>query len=158
MQCEWMVPYEEGKLEAIAYIDGKEVKRTSFSTSKEPSKLKTSLQKLEGEAGFEASYIVTSESLDDLDNLYPYGENKIYYHIQGDVQTVSMENGNPIDPTSRTKSDFRALFFGKSRLFLKAQPNAKKAAIITGAILGDKGLYTSNKITIEAKQLRRMVF
>ena len=153
MQCEWMVPYEEGKLEAIAYIDGKEVKRTSFSTSKEPSKLKTSLQKLEGEAGFEASYIVTSESLDDLDNLYPYGENKIYYHIQGDVQTVSMENGNPIDPTSRTKSDFRALFFGKSRLFLKAQPNAKKAAIITGAILGDKGLYTSNKITIEAKQL-----
>ena len=52
-----------------------------------------------------------------------------------------MENGNPIDPTSRTKSDFRALFFGKTRLFLREQPNAKKASIITGAILGGTGKY-----------------
>ena len=152
MQCEWLVPYEEGTLEAVAYIDGKEVKRTAFSTSKQPSKLKTSLQKLDAEDSFEASYIITSESLDENDNLYPYGENKIYYYIQGDVNKMSMENGNPIDPTSRTKSDYRALFFGKTRLFLREQPNAKKASIITGAILGDKALYTSNKITIEAKQ------
>jgi len=152
MQCEWMVPYQEGKLEAVAYIDGKEVKRTSFSTSKQPSKLKTSLQKLPAEDSFRASYIITSESLDVNDNLYPYGENKIFYNIQGDVNKVSMENGNPIDPTSRTKSDFRALFFGKSRLFLREQPNAKKAFIITGAILGDKALYTSNKISIIANQ------
>ena len=64
-----------------------------------------------------------------------------------------MENGNPIDPTSRTKSDFRALFFGKNRLFLRALPNAKKASIITASILGDKALFTSNKITIDAKQI-----
>jgi len=152
MQCEWMVPYHEGKLEAVAYIDEKEVKRTSFSTSKQPSKLKTSLQKLPAEGSFEASYIITSESLDANDNLYPYGENKVYYNILGDVNKISMENGNPIDPTSRTKSDYRALFFGKTRLFLREQPNAKKASIITGSILGDKALYTSNKISIEAKQ------
>jgi beta-galactosidase len=153
MQCEWMVPYEEGKLEAIAYIDGKEVKRTSFSTSKQPSKLKTTLEKLDAEDGFEASYIITSESLDDSNNLYPYGENKVYYNIQGDLNKVSMENGNPIDPTSRTKSDFRSLFFGKSRLFLRQQPNAKKASIITGSILGDKALYVSNTITIAAEDI-----
>ncbi|WP_397364575.1 glycoside hydrolase family 2 TIM barrel-domain containing protein [Olleya sp. R77988] len=154
MQCEWMVPYEEGKLEAVAFIDGKVVKRTSFSTSKQPSKLKTSIQKLDAEDNFEASYIITSESLDANDNLYPYGENKIYYNIQGDVNKISMENGNPIDPTSRTKSDFRALFFGKTRLFLREQPNAKKASIIAGAILGDKALYTSNIITIDTEQLK----
>ena len=154
MQCEWMVPYEEGTIEAVAYKDGKEVKRTSFSTSKKPSKLKTSIQKLEAEDSFTTSYIITSESLDEKDYLYPYGENKVYYNIQGDVKTISMENGNPIDPTSRTKSDFRALFFGKTRLFLREQPNAKKASIITASILGDKGLYTSNKITIDAKQIQ----
>ncbi len=152
MQCEWMVPYEEGSIEAVAYIDEKEVKRTSFCTSKQPSRLKTSLQKLEAEESFTTSYIITSESLDENDNLYPYGENKIYYNIQGDVKTISMENGNPIDPTSRTKSDFRALFFGKNRLFLREKLNAKNASIITAAILGDKALYTSNIITIEAKQ------
>ena len=151
MQCEWMVPYQEGKLEAVAYIDGKEVKRTSFSTSKQPSKLKTTVEKLEAKDSFEASYIITSESLDENDNLYPYGENKIYYNIQGDVNKVSMENGNPIDPTSRTKADFRALFFGKTRLFLRAQPNAKQASVITASILGDKALFLSNKITIEAE-------
>ena len=64
-----------------------------------------------------------------------------------------MENGNPIDQTSRTKSDFRALFFGKTRLFLRALPNAKKASIITASVLGDKALYTSNKITIDVKQI-----
>ena len=154
MQCEWMVPYEEGKLEAIAYINEKEVKRTSFSTSKQPSKLITSIQKLNAEDSFTTSYIITSESVDENDNLYPYGENKVYYNIQGDVKKISMENGNPIDPTSRTKSDFRTLFFGKSRLFLRALPNAKKASIITASILGDKALYTSNKITIDAQQVQ----
>lgn len=152
MQCEWMVPYEEGTLEAVAYIDGKEVKRTSFSTSKQPSKLKTNIQKLDAEDSFTTSYIITSEGLDEKDNLYPYGENKVYYNIQGDVTKISMENGNPIDPTSRTKSDFRALFFGKTRLFLREKPNAKNATLITGAILGDKALYTSNEITIDVKQ------
>jgi beta-galactosidase len=154
MQCEWLVPYEQGKLEAVAYNDGKEVKRTSFSTSKQPSKLITSIDRLEGEDGFEASYIITSESLDANDNLYPYGENKVYYNIQGDVKKISMENGNPIDPTSRTKSDFRVLFFGKTRLFLRELPNAKHASIITASILGDKALYTSNIITIDAAEIQ----
>lgn len=153
MQCEWMVPYQEGKLEAVAYKNGKEVKRTEFNTSKEPSKLKTTIRKLEAEDSFTASYIVTSESLDSNDSFYPYGENRIYYNILGDVKTISMENGNPIDPTSRTKSDFRELFFGKNRLFLREKPDAKNASIITGAILGDKALYISNKITIDAAQI-----
>lgn len=151
MQCEWRVPYEQGKLEAVAYIGGQEVKRTTFSTSEQPSNLKTSVDELAAEDGFEASYIITSESLDKNLNLYPYGENKIYYHIQGDVKKISMENGNPIDPTSRTNSDFRALFFGKTRLFLRANPKAKEASIITGAILGDKALFISNQITINVE-------
>jgi len=153
MQCEWMVPYQEGKLEAIAYVGGKEIDRTSFSTSSQPSQLKTSVQKLEAEESFTTSYIISSESLDDNHNLYPYGENKVYYNIQGDVKTISMENGNPIDSISRTKSDFRALFFGKTRLFLRAQPNAKKASIITASILGDKALYISNTITVDVKEI-----
>lgn len=153
MQCEWMVPFQEGKLEAVAYIDGKEVKRTSFSTSKQPSILKTSIKKLEAEAGFSASYIVTSESLDEDNNLYPYGENKVYYNIQGDLEKISIENGNPIDPTSRTQADFRSLFFGKSRLFLEEKVDGKNASIITGAILGDKALFLSNTITIDVQEI-----
>lgn len=154
MQCEWLVPYQEGKLEAVAFMDGKEVKRTSFYTSKQPSKLKTRITRLEAEDDFEACYIITSESLDANGNLYPYGENKVYYSILGDVKKISIENGNPIDPTSRTKSNYRALFFGQSRLFLREQPNAKKASIVTASILGDKALFTSSKITITAAHVQ----
>ena len=153
MQCEWMVPYQEGKLEAVAYINGKEVKRTSFNTSKQPAKLKTTIQKLAAEAGFNSSYIITSEGVDENGNLFPYAENKVYYELQGDIEKISLENGNSIDPTSRTKADYRSLFFGKNRLFLEEKENAQNASIITGAILGDKALYISNKITIDAKQL-----
>ncbi|WP_203257121.1 sugar-binding domain-containing protein [Hyunsoonleella ulvae] len=153
MQCEWMVPYEAGTIEAVAYIKGKEVKRTHFSTSEHPSKLLTSVEKLLAEDGFPANFIITSQATDNSNNLYPYGENRVYYNIKGDLTKVSMENGDPIDPTSRTKSDFRKMFFGKTRLFLKEQPNAQQASIITGAILGDKSLYISNLINIEAQQI-----
>ena len=153
MQCEWMVPYQEGKLEAVAYKNGKEVKRTSFNTSKQPAKLQTKIQKLDAEVGFNSCYIITSEGIDEDSNLFPYAENKVYYKLHGDIEKISIENGSPIDPVSRTKSDYRSLFFGKNRLFVEEKGNAKNASIITGAILGDKALYISNKITIDAKQI-----
>ncbi|WP_250149163.1 glycoside hydrolase family 2 TIM barrel-domain containing protein [Flagellimonas sp. 389] len=154
MQCEWMVHYQEGTLEAIAYNKGKEVKRITLNTSGQPSKLKTTIHKLDAEGGFNSSYIVTSEGLDANGNLFPYAENKVYYNVLGNLEKVSIENGNPIDPTSRTKADYRSMFFGKVRLFLEEKQNAQEGSLITGAILGDKALYVSNKITIDAKQIR----
>ena len=153
MQCEWMVPFQEGLLEAVAYVDGKEVKRMAFNSSKQPSRLKTTIDKLDEEEGFAASYIVTSEGFDQKGDLFPYAENKVYYFIEGDVQKISMENGNPIDPTSRTKSDYRSMFFGKTRLFLRELPHAKKASLLTASILGDKALYVSNTITIDVNHV-----
>ena len=154
MQCEWMVPYEEGTIEAVGYIDGKEVNRTSFSTSQQPCKLNNSIIKLEAEDDFRASYILTSEGLDQKDNLFPYAENKVYYKLHGDIEKISMENGNPIDPTSRTKADYRSLFFGKTRLFLEELRNAKEACVTVGSILGDKALYVSDEISIDVQSVK----
>lgn len=153
MQCEWMVPYTKGKLEAVGYIDGKEVNRTSFSTAQQPSKLKNTVTKLNAEGGFRASYILTSEGLDKDNNLFPYAENRVYYSLNGDMDKVSIENGNPIDPTSRTKADYRSMFFGKVRLFLEEQQNAKNASVIVGSIVGDKALYVSDEITIDVQNV-----
>jgi beta-galactosidase len=75
----------------------------------------------------------------------------VYYSIVGDLDKVSMENGNPIDPTSRTKADYRSMFFGKTRLFLEEGQNAKEASVIVGSILGDKALYASNEISIDVQ-------
>jgi beta-galactosidase len=153
MQCEWMVPYEEGKLEAIAYIDGKEVKRTSFETASQPVKLVHSILKLDAEDEFEANYILTSESFDSKNNLYPYAQNKVYYALNGDIKKVSLENGSPVDATSRANSNHRAMFMGKTRAILQAKEKAENAHVVVGSILGDQSLYLSDLISIYAEQL-----
>ncbi|MGY6648002.1 glycoside hydrolase family 2 TIM barrel-domain containing protein [Wenyingzhuangia sp. IMCC45574] len=154
MQCEWKVPYEEGKLEAVGYINGKEVNRTSFTTSKQPAALKNTILKLPAEDSFRSSYILTSEGIDHTGNLFPYAENKVYYHLNGAIDKVSIENGNPIDPTSRTKATFRSMFFGKVRLFLEEQQNATSASVIVGSILGDKALFISDEVAIDVQNIK----
>jgi beta-galactosidase len=153
MQCEWMVPYEAGMLEAIAYIDGREVKRASFATAAYPSQLSNTLHTMEAEGGFNTSYFITSESLDEDGNLYPYGENKVYYEFMGDIEKVSLENGNPVDGTSRFHADHRALFFGKTRAVLQELDDARNASVVLASILGDKSLYLSKQITIVAEEM-----
>lgn len=153
MQCEWMVPYEEGKLEAVAYINGEEVKRTSVETASQAAKLKNSFQKLDAESGFEANFIVSSEAMDDKGNLCPYAQNKVYYALDGDIEKVSLESGSPVDATSRTKSNHRSMFMGKTRAVLQAKENAKKGNVVLASILGDQSLYLSKYISIYAEQL-----
>ncbi len=152
MQCEWMVPFHTGTIEAVAFNNGKEVKRTSFSTSKQPSKLRNTLTRLNAEDGFPTSYIITTEGMDAHGNLFPYAENKVYYKLQGDLKKVSIENGNPIDQVSRTKENFRQMFFGKVRLFLEEKENAQQGSVIYASILGDKALRLSKTIAIDANQ------
>lgn len=153
MQCEWMVPYEEGKLEAVAYKNGKEVKRTSFETASQPIKLKNTLQVLQAEAGFETNYILTSEAVDARNNMYPYAQNSVYYATIGDIKKVSLESGSPVDFTNRAQAIYRGMFMGKTRAVLQAKGNAKAGNIVVGSILGDQSLYLSKTIHIYAEQL-----
>lgn len=44
MQCEWMVPWTPGTIEAVAYRNGKEIARTQQRTSSEPVKLDISVE------------------------------------------------------------------------------------------------------------------
>lgn len=153
MQCEWLVPYEPGKLEAVAYIGDKEVKRVKITTSKQPVKLQNSLEKLESESGFEACYILTSEGVDSKGELFPYAENMVNYSIRGDIEKISLENGNPVDATSRAKANYRSLFMGKTRAYLKEKKNAQKASVVVGSILGDKPLYLSKDVAIHVEEI-----
>ncbi len=153
MQCEWMVPYKEGKLEAVAYKNNKEVKRTSFETASQPVKLNNSIQILKAEGGFEANYLLTSEGIDSKNNIYPYAQNKVYYALSGNIKKVSLESGSPIDFTSRAQANYRALFMGKTRAFLQAIEKSKSGNVVVGSILGDQSLYLSKSISIFAEQI-----
>lgn len=153
MQCEWMVPYEEGTLLAVAYQDGQEVKRTSFETASQPSGLNNTVQRLAAEDGFETCFILSTEGVDDDGNMYPYAENKVFYSLRGDLELISLESGNPVDATSRANANYRAMFMGKTRAFITTKEEANTGSVVVGSILGDKPLYLSNMISIHAEEI-----
>lgn len=112
------------------------------------------MQKLDAEAGFEDNYILTTEGIDSKANLYPYAQNKVYYALSGDIEKISLENGDPVDATNRVQANFRSMFMGKTQAILQAPKNADNASVVVAAILGDKSLYLSKEIVIYAEQLQ----
>ena len=146
MQCDWLVPWQPGELRAVAYRDGKEVARTTQTTAGAPSALKLSV---EG-----SDYpIVTVAEVDDAEVMNPYGENRVHYHIDGPAQIVSLESGNPINTEPNFGVNSRTTFFGLGRCFLKRLADTKEVNLITAAILGDKQLHVSDKISIDVQQI-----
>ena len=73
MQCEWLVPWKPGKLEAIAYRNGKEVARTTQITAGEPAKLVITKEVGEFRPNKEDVAIITTATADNrLDSMSLY--------------------------------------------------------------------------------------
>ncbi|MDO6737781.1 glycoside hydrolase family 2 TIM barrel-domain containing protein [Wenyingzhuangia sp. 2_MG-2023] len=153
MQCEWMVPWETGELVVKGYVDGKEVVMSKQTTASTPSAIQLDLEKKYTNTATDKVAIVTANLVDTKNVFYPYGENKIYYHLEGDVVLLSLENGDPVDVTKNVNIYEKKAFMGATRAFLRVSENAKKALITTGAILGEKQLLTSEKVSIDVKTL-----
>ncbi len=148
MQCSWEVPYEPGKLVAIAYRDGKEICRGNVATASGPTKLKiersNSLAK-----GHE---ILTFSERDSSGNLAPYADNKIYVSVNNG-EVVSFENGSPIDPETRWHAPSMRCFFGLSRAFIRSSSTTGNVSVLAGAICGDRTLKMSDEVTIQVQEL-----
>ena len=153
MQCEWLVPYEEGKLEAIAYQGGRQVAKDEMVTAGAPSQLRNSFERLNREGGFDDYFIITTEGVDSNNNIYPYAENRIYYHFDDSIRLVSLENGDPVDSVNQVKSEYRKMFMGKTRAFIQSTNKPENATVTMAVILGDKSLFKSKKITIVADRI-----
>ena len=146
MQCEWLVPWEPGELRAVAFSDGKEVASTIQKTAGAPAALKLSM---EGD-NFP---IATIAEVDQDGTINPYGENRVHYHFDGPAQIVSLESGNPINTEPNFGVNSRTTFFGLGRCFLKRLDDSSEVNLIAAAILGDKQLHVSNKVSIDVQQI-----
>ena len=115
----WEVPYEEGKLEAIGYIEGEIKTKVSLYTAQKPAKLKLSADRTEIKAnGQDLSYI-TVEVQDSEGNLSPNADNLIQFEIEGPGSIIGVGNANPISTESFTKSQRKA-WRGKCLVIVKA--------------------------------------
>lgn len=146
MQCDWLVPWTPGKLEAVGYRGGKEVVRTSQSTASVPAGLKLAVK------GGQCP-IITVTQIDDKGVMNPYAENRIHYHVEGPARILSLESGNPVNTENNFGTTSRAAFFGLARAFLQTTADEGPVSVVAGAICGEKQLMTSNQVRIDVRSL-----
>ncbi|WP_016957717.1 glycoside hydrolase family 2 TIM barrel-domain containing protein [Catenovulum agarivorans] len=153
MQCEWLVPWQPGKLTAVGYKNGQKVLEKTLNTAGAPVSLQHYVEEFAAESGFSATKVITSQVLDKANEFYPYSANKVYYHFSSGVKQKALENGSPYDHTNRVHANFRSLFMGKTRAFVEMKyPQAREFATI-GAIIGDEALRLSNQVSIDVQYI-----
>ena len=153
MQCDWLVKWNEGELEAVAYRKGKEIARTSMKSADAPSRLV-----IESSNNLRSSFddiaVVSITQVDKKGVHYPYGENRQYIKLFGDARVLSFENGSPVDVETNFNATSRCSFMGKNRLFI--QPTSTKKtpiSLLVAGISGDKKLTLSKKVAINVREI-----
>ncbi|WP_422080907.1 glycoside hydrolase family 2 TIM barrel-domain containing protein [Ulvibacterium sp.] len=148
MQCQWMVPWQPGELKAVAYRNGKVVTQKTIKTADAPSKIRLSVDGEPLLSSGEDIVQVRATLTDSEDEMYPYGENRVYFHVVGDGQIKALDNGSPIDVERYYEASDRIAFYGLTRAYVTSNASAKPVNFLTSAILGEKKLITSNEVTI----------
>lgn len=131
MQCEWLVPWQPGKLTAIARNAGAEVARAEHSTAGPPTQLG-----LEVDARDEGVTILTTTLRDADGTPTPYADNRVYFDLPDGFRLLSHENGNPVDTENGVTSSSRRAFMGLTRSFTQAKSASNDGIATVGAILG----------------------
>lgn len=153
MQCEWMVPWEPGTIEAVAYRGGTEVARTRQTTAGRPDRLDVSSSTTQLAPGGDDVAIVTVAQLDAAGVLYPYGENRVAFRLEGPAHLISLENGNPVDTDPNWGVDHRRTFFGLLRAFVRGTRETGDISLLVGAIHGERRQLTSDRVSIDVHRI-----
>jgi beta-galactosidase len=153
MQCEWLVPWEPGTIEAVAYRHGVEVARTRQVTAGRPDRLALSSDTSQLASDGHDLAIVTIAQNDAAGVLYPYGENRVFLHLEGPARLISLENGNPIDTEPNWGVTDRRTFFGLVRAFVQGTREDGDVALVAGAIHGERRQLTSNLASIDVHRI-----
>lgn len=153
MAGEWLVPWKEGTLVAVAYNGGKEVARTQSRTSFSPSSLSVGLERLPDEDGVSGTTLITVQTDDSNGTMYPYGENRVYFSFPDDISVLSLENGNPTDVETNWNARNKNAFFGLLRAFVRVPYAGDGKVFHVASILGDKKLKISDRISIDVRSM-----
>lgn len=146
----WNVPYESGEIRAVAYDKGKEVVSASHKTASNPIRLELEVKsKFSKSADSKVSY-VDVKSIDDNGVFVPWSMNRVRFSVDGEVDVLGFENGNPIDST-KGKSLERRLFYGLARGFFRNNHSNGDIGLTAVAILGDTIFEHSTMVAIDVQ-------
>ena len=129
--AEWRVRYEPGMVEAVAWKDGKAVRRKTIRTAGSPAQIRLTPDRREIAAdGRDLSY-VTVEILDKDGNLCPDADNLVKFEVKGSGFIAGVDNGSQTS-MERFKDNKRKAFYGKCMLVV--QNNGKAGRISVRAV------------------------
>lgn len=129
--AEWRVRFEPGMVEAVAWKDGKAVRRKVIRTAGSPAQIRLTPDRREIAAdGRDLSY-VTVEILDKDGNLCPDADNLVEFEVEGSGFIAGVDNGSQTSK-ERFKDNKRKAFYGKCMLVV--QNNGKAGRISVRAV------------------------
>ncbi|WP_231954522.1 glycoside hydrolase family 2 TIM barrel-domain containing protein [Pirellulimonas nuda] len=154
MQCEWMVPWRPGTIEAVAYRNGKEVARTARRTAGVPTQLRIESDTTDLAADGKDVAVLTVALADEAGTRNPYGENRVSFYVEGPARLLSIESGSPIDVDPNWNAIDRRAFFGLNRAFLQSTGEGEgDVSVLVAAILGEPGQPTSDQVDIDCRRV-----
>lgn len=146
----WNVPYESGEICAVGYNDGKEIVTTLHKTALDPIKLVLDVKSKFSKSADAAVSYVDVKSVDKNGTFVPWSMNRVRFTVDGDVDVLGFESGNPIDST-RGKSLERRLFYGLARGFFQNNYSNGDITLTAAAILGDTIFENNTRVAIDVQ-------
>ena len=146
LRAQWLrVPFEAGTIEAVSYRDGKEVARTSRTTTGPAAGLRlTADRRTIAADGYDLSY-VTVDAVDADGREVPDADGMLRFSVKGAGELVGIDNGNAADTLS-LKGNQKALFSGKALAVVRSLRNQPGTATLTV-----EGYGTTKTIDIKTK-------
>ncbi len=157
----WLVNYEQGKLEAVAFKKGKRL-TAQLETTGQPTEVVLTPYKTTMLADGKDATVINVKVIDREGREIPDAENLIHFSVQGDAKIIGVGNGDPSshEPDKCTDGAWqRHLFNGKCQVIVQAGNKAdfiKFDAISTGLWKGSTEIITvplqnQNNITVDKK-------
>ncbi|MCH5598245.1 DUF4982 domain-containing protein [Niabella ginsengisoli] len=118
-QLVWLVPYQPGKLEAIATTNNKTVATTLMNTADKPAAIELLTDKKQVSANYKDVIHVEVNITDTQGTLVPEADNLVQFSIEGPGKIIGVENGDITD-FSPMKASQRKAFNGKCLVMIQA--------------------------------------
>ena len=138
---EWQVPYEPGKLEAVAKKNGQEFARTVVETTGEPVALKLTPDRTRLAGDGADALPITVSAVDAQGREVPTASLPVTFELSGPGAIIGHGNG---DNTSHEpeKGNQRSLFNGLAQVIIQSQRNADGKIIFKANAQGLKSAET----------------
>ncbi len=124
----WKVPFESGRLKAVARISGKDIASYELNTTGIPVRIaiKSDVIQLKGDRQDMANVFVSLS--DKAGNTVYSAENEVTCEVSGPVRILGMEDSNPRNIESY-KDNKQKAFHGKLLIYLQSLDKSGKAVI-----------------------------